>query len=34
MSITASPQEHAACERLIIANPAIAHSYVCYFGDM
>jgi hypothetical protein len=34
MSITASPQEHAAYERLIIENPSIAHSYVCYFGDI
>lgn len=34
LSITASPQEQAAYEQLIIANPAIAHGYICYFGDI
>jgi hypothetical protein len=34
ISITAAPQEHKEYEKLIIAEPALAHHYICYFSDI
>ena len=34
MSITAAPQEHKEYEKLIIAEPQLAHHYICYFSDI
>lgn len=34
MSITAAPQEEKEYEKLIIAEPKLAHSYICYFSDI
>ena len=34
MSITAAPPEHKEYEKLLIAEPRLAHHYICYFSDI
>ena len=34
LSITASPQEHDDYVKLLIAEPKLAFSYICYFSDI
>ena len=34
ISITAAPQEEKEYEKMIIAQPELAHHYICYFSDI
>ena len=34
ISITAAPQEETEYEKMIIAEPQLAHHYICYFSDI